>query len=113
MHGFITIPGGNALDLNSLIVPGSGYTILAGLQINDQGQIVALAQGPGGVDNYLYLTPNVPLSLVLGDSSYLPSNPPSDSNPPSNVVPEPASVFFMLAVAAYTLVKRPASRLRG
>jgi probable HAF family extracellular repeat protein len=36
IHGFITTPGGPAADLNSLIAQGSGFTIMAGIQIDDQ-----------------------------------------------------------------------------
>ena len=77
IHGFITTPGGAAYDLNSLIQQGSGYTILAGIQINDQGQIVAMAQGPDGLDHFLYLTPNEPLSTLLGGADEPPPNLPT------------------------------------
>ena len=65
------------MDLNSLIRQGSGYTILAGIGINDQGQVTTIARGPDGLDHYLYLTPNVPLSTILGTANDSPTTPPS------------------------------------
>jgi probable HAF family extracellular repeat protein len=35
IHGFLTKPGASAIDLNTLIGIGSGYTILAGIKIDD------------------------------------------------------------------------------
>ena len=100
IHGFLTMPGGAAYDLNSLIPQGSGYTILAGIQINDQGQIVAMAQGPDGLDHYLYLTPNEPLSTLFGGAYSPPANPT-----PHNA-PEPGPIFLIGLVGAWSVAKR-------
>ena len=105
IHGFLTMPGGAAYDLNSLIKQGSGYTILAGIQINDQGQIVAMAKGPDGLDHFLYLTPNEPLSTLFG-RAYDPTSSPSPSP-----VPEPSPIFLIGLVGAYSVAKRLRARL--
>jgi probable HAF family extracellular repeat protein len=105
IHGFLTMPGGAAYDLNSLIQPGSGYTILAGIQINNQGQIVAMASGPDGQDHFLYLTPNEPLGTLF-DGAY---DPPS--NPSPIPVPEPGPIFLIGLVGAYSAANRLRDRL--
>lgn len=117
IHGFLTMPGGTAYDLNSLIAPGSGYTILAGIQINDQGQIKAMASGPNGLDYYLTLTPNEPISTLFAGVYTPPAastppttpTPPTTSTPPTNpatsAVPEPGPIDLVGLVGAYALVK--------
>ena len=109
IHGFLTMPGGQAYDLNSLIPQGSGYTILAGFRINDQGQISAMATGPNGLDYYLTLTPNQPISSLFTG----PYNPPSNPNPTPTPLytPEPAPIFLLGIVGAYGLAKRLRARL--
>jgi probable HAF family extracellular repeat protein len=104
IHGFLTMPGGAAYDLNSLVQQGSGYTILAGIQINDQGQIVAMAEGPDGLGHFLYLTPNEPLSTLFSGASDPSSNP-------SHTVPEPSSIFLIGLVGAYSVANRMRARL--
>ncbi len=113
IHGFITMPGGAAYDLNSLIPQGSGYTILAGTQINDQGQISAIAQGPKGLDYFLYLTPNVPIDTLFAGTNGPPTTPPSNGNPISPPVPEPGPIFLLGLVAVCGAVKRLRARLRN
>jgi probable HAF family extracellular repeat protein len=105
IHGFLTMPGGTAYDLNSLIPQGTGYTILAGIHINDQGQIVAMAKGPDGLDRFLYLTPNEPLSTLFGGAD----DPPS--NPPPNPVPEPGPILLIGFVGACNAARRLRARL--
>ena len=107
IHGFLTVPGGAALDLNSLIQQGSGYTILAGIGINDQGQVTTIARGPDGLDHFLYLTPNVPLSTILGTANDSPTTPPSSPPPVAPpAVPEPGPIFLLGLVGACGAVKR-------
>ncbi len=71
IHGFLTRPGGPAIDLNSLIPQGAGFTIMAGVRIDDQGVILAMAQDASGATKYVTLTPNAgvqvpePTPLVL------------------------------------------------
>jgi hypothetical protein len=101
------MPGGAAYDLNSLIQPGSGYTILAGIHIDDQGQIVAMAKGPDGQDHFLYLTPNQPLSTLFGG----PYDPPPNSAPAPSTVPEPGPIFLIGLVGASRLAQRLRARL--
>jgi probable HAF family extracellular repeat protein len=100
IHGFLTMPGGVAYDLNSLIPQGSGYTILAGYQIDDQGRISAMAKGPDGLDYYVYLTPNEPLSKLFGGAY----DPPP--NPPANTAPEPAPICLLGLVVACRVAQR-------
>jgi probable HAF family extracellular repeat protein len=105
IHGFLTMPGGAAYDLNSLIQQGSGYTILAGIRINDQGQILAMAKGADGLDHFLTLTPNEPLSTLFGG----PFDPPPTPTP-SNV-PEPGPIFLIGLVGALSVARRLRARL--
>ena len=42
-HGFLWSPAGGFQDLNSLVSPGSGWTIQDALAINDRGEIVGKA----------------------------------------------------------------------
>jgi hypothetical protein len=63
MNGVIT-------DLNNLIDPSLGLLLYEGLQINDSGQILALAQDTGGSGSVVLLTPiPEPASLTLLSTS--------------------------------------------
>ncbi len=106
IHGFITTPGGAAFDLNSLISAGSGYTILAGTAINDQGTITAIALGPDGLDHELFLTPIIPLSTFLapGTSPSLPVN--------ESPVPEPGPIYLLGLVGAHFASRRLSRAIR-
>jgi hypothetical protein len=98
IHGFITTPGGPATDLNSLIQQGSGYTIMAGVKINDQGQITALARDSSGVTKFLYLNPDPSGGSI---SSACRSRP----GPPTTV-PEPTALAFLCVVGACLAARR-------
>ncbi len=114
IHGFITMPGGAAYDLNSLIAQGSGYTILAGTRISDQGQIQAIALAPNGLDYIAFLTPNVPIDTLFGGTSSSPTSPTSGGSPVSLApVPEPSTVYLVGLVAAYGTAKRWRAGLHG
>jgi MYXO-CTERM domain-containing protein len=62
--GFI---GGGLIDLNTLLEPGSGYTLLTANDINDHGQITGLAYTPEGLYHpyILSMTP-VPEASTYG-----------------------------------------------
>lgn len=91
-------------NLNSLISPGSGWTILSGLSINNLGQILAMgvnsslspSGGPG--DGYVLLTP---ADLAApGDPSY------------PTIVPEPGSLALYSLMATAVVVRRRARRTK-
>jgi hypothetical protein len=106
IHGFITTPGGTATDLNSLIQKGSGYTIMAGVQINDQGQITAIARDSSGVSKLLYLNPDPPGGSISSACRTRPG--------PPTTVPEPTALAFFCIVGAYFAARRVlSSRARG
>jgi probable HAF family extracellular repeat protein len=77
IHGFLTKPGASAIDLNTLIGNGSGYTILVGIKIDDQGRITTIARGPDGLDHLLYLTPTAPIDTLFAGTNAPPTAPPS------------------------------------
>jgi probable HAF family extracellular repeat protein len=114
IHGFVTMPGQSAIDLNTLIGNGSGYTILAGIKIDDQGQITTIARGPDGLDHLLFLTPTASI-----DSLFTATNPPL-TTPPSTLppvvsppaVPEPSLIYFVGLLTACGASKRLQARLR-
>jgi probable HAF family extracellular repeat protein len=66
-HAFLTdLEGGPMLDLNTLIPPDSGWTLLRATGINDAGQIVGIGQLPGDdVIHAFVLTPEVNQPAVL------------------------------------------------
>jgi probable HAF family extracellular repeat protein len=113
IHGFITMPGGPGIDLNSLIGNGTWYTILAGIKIDDQGQITALANGPDGLTHFLYLTPTAPIdSLFAGNNPPL-TTPPSTLPPVSPpAVPELSVLLFAGIVGVCVVSKSLRIRFR-
>ena len=60
-----------------------------------------IAKGPDGLDHYLYLTPNEPISTLFGGASNLPPVPL-----PPNTVPEPGPIYLIGLVGACSVVKR-------
>ena len=56
-HGFVYDGGGPIEDLNDLVDPSLGWTILGAVAINDSGQIAAEAYQQGGYDHAILLTP--------------------------------------------------------
>ncbi|NVN92035.1 MAG: DUF3466 family protein [Desulfuromonadales bacterium] len=65
--GFIYM-NGTMFDLNSLIAPNSGFTILRASGINDKGQIVALGKDTNFV--YVYTNPNTGSKTTYDYSTY-------------------------------------------
>lgn len=57
VHGWISDRGGPIVDLNTLIDPHSGYTIIAGGYITDDGVIGARAIAPNGEERPVKLVP--------------------------------------------------------
>jgi probable HAF family extracellular repeat protein len=55
-HAFV-YTGGQMFDLNALIPPESGWTLIEATGINNQGQIVATGTDPAGLTHAFLLTP--------------------------------------------------------
>jgi hypothetical protein len=77
LHGFfLPSPTSQAIDLNDVIGPHPGYTIIAADAINNSGQIVGYAKDANGINHFVTLDPisaNSPVpapepssALVLG-----------------------------------------------
>jgi probable HAF family extracellular repeat protein len=67
-HAFVYYGNGTIQDLNNLVDPSLGWTILGAVAINDNGQIAAEAYQHGGYDHGILLTPTTapePSSLWL------------------------------------------------
>jgi probable HAF family extracellular repeat protein len=56
-HVFLSENGGPMIDLSSLVVAGSGVTLIQALVINDRGEIAAHAKLPNGDDHAVVLLP--------------------------------------------------------
>jgi hypothetical protein len=68
-HAFRTdLAGGPMVDLNTLIPPDSGWTLLTARGINDVGQIVGTGKLPGNdiIHAYLLTPADSPTPAVLG-----------------------------------------------
>jgi probable HAF family extracellular repeat protein len=99
MAGFL-YKNGVMTNLNSLIDPKSGWTILAAESINDLGQILATGYNPsllgvnGSGEGYVLLTPSD--LAAPGDPAYV------------TIVPEPSSlaVFGMIAAGLVLRLRR-------
>jgi probable HAF family extracellular repeat protein len=66
-HAFL-YSGGQMLDLNSLIAPGSGFTLSVATGISDTGYITGYGRAPNGQQHAFLLTPAAipePSALVL------------------------------------------------
>jgi len=88
--------GGNMYDLNALLLPNSGWQLLAAYGMNDAGQIVGRGLYNGAEQAFL-LTPQTP--------SFEPAAAPAE-------VPEPAT-FFLIGVPLLGLLAiRSGSRSR-
>jgi probable HAF family extracellular repeat protein len=57
LHGYLWENGGPALDLNSLVIPGSDIRALFPYDINDRGEIAAQGVLPNGDDHAVLLIP--------------------------------------------------------
>jgi probable HAF family extracellular repeat protein len=57
LHGWLWEHGGPIVDLNRLILPGSGLTVLGGNIINDRGEIAAAGMLPNGDTHAILLIP--------------------------------------------------------
>ncbi len=57
LHGWLWEHGGPIVDLNRLILPGSGLTVLGGNVINDRGEIAAAGMLPNGDAHAILLIP--------------------------------------------------------
>ena len=113
IHGFITRPGAPAVDLNDLIAPGSGYAIVAGLSINDQGYIRAMGKDAVGMNHFMVLYP------ISGVDPNFPAlqgqGPPpisTDPAPPQNV-PEPSTLVVFAIAGSACLARRRRWRLHS
>jgi probable HAF family extracellular repeat protein len=58
-HAFL-YSGGQMLDLNDLIAPGSGFTLVRAFGINDNGYITGDGTGPGGQHAFLLIPTAIP-----------------------------------------------------
>jgi probable HAF family extracellular repeat protein len=56
-HVFLSENGGPMIDLSTLVLPGSGVTLLQALVINDRGEIAAHGKLPNGHDHAVVLLP--------------------------------------------------------
>lgn len=56
-HGFLWENGGPMIDLNTLVQPGSGLTVINGDQINDRGEIAGRGVLPNGDVHAILLIP--------------------------------------------------------
>jgi len=56
-HVFLSENGGPIIDLSTLVLPGSGVTLIQALVINDRGEIAAHAKLPNGDDHAVVLLP--------------------------------------------------------
>jgi probable HAF family extracellular repeat protein len=57
LHGWLWEHGGPIVDLNKLILPGSGLTVLGGSIINDRGELAAGGRLPNGDVHAILLIP--------------------------------------------------------
>jgi len=57
LHGFLWENGGPMIDLNALVLPGSGLTVRDGTQINDRGEIAGHGVLPNGDVHAILLIP--------------------------------------------------------
>jgi probable HAF family extracellular repeat protein len=113
IRGFLTKPGGPAIDLNTLIGNGSAYTILAGIKIDDQGRITTIARGPDALNHLLYLTPTAPIDTLFDGTNPPPTFPPSTLPPVSPpAVPEPGLVYLVGLLGSYAATRRLRARFR-
>jgi probable HAF family extracellular repeat protein len=65
IHAFL-YSGGRMLDLNGLVAPGSGLTLIDARGISDNGYITGVGQTPGGSQHAFLLSPvPEPAGLVL------------------------------------------------
>ncbi|MGP0065391.1 MAG: PEP-CTERM sorting domain-containing protein [Isosphaeraceae bacterium] len=85
-HAFM-LDNGKVIDLNSLLPPGSPWTLVAATGINDLGQIIGVGND-GGVAATFLLTPT-----SLGDPSSLP-------------VPEPTSIIGFTGILVAVIARR-------
>lgn len=66
MHAFLTTGGGRPIDLNAVLPPSTGWTLISATGINDAGQVVGYGRDGTGTGRYFLLTPNaVPEPGVL------------------------------------------------
>jgi probable HAF family extracellular repeat protein len=56
-HAFLWENGGPIVDLSTLLLPGSGVTLIEALFINDQGEIAGVGKLPNGDDHAVVLLP--------------------------------------------------------
>jgi probable HAF family extracellular repeat protein len=85
-HAFM-LDNGKVTDLNSLLPPGSNWTLVAATGINDLGQIIGI-----GVDN------GVTATFLL--------TPSSIGDPPNLPVPEPSSLIGFAGILAAVIARR-------
>lgn len=71
-HGFVSTSSGTPQDLNTLIAPGSGWTISSANAINGSGQIAGTATNTGGQVHAVLLTPT---SIVSQETNKTPASP--------------------------------------
>jgi len=57
LHGWLWEDGGPIVDLENLVLPGSGLTVIAGNLINDRGEIAGRAMLPNGDTHAILLIP--------------------------------------------------------
>lgn len=74
-YGWVSL-NGVITDLNTLIPPGSGWTILEAQGINNRGEIVAYGLGPGGVEHALLLIPSNHVPIADSQAISTPENTP-------------------------------------
>ncbi len=96
-QGFL-YQNGTMTNLTSLLPPGTGWKVTSGIAINDQGQILALANSANGVEHTILLTP-----------PNLPASP--DAVFPLMPVPEP-STLVVFGVIGLALAARELRELR-
>jgi len=58
-HEFLSENGGSTIDLSTLLLPGSGVTLIEALFINDRGEIAGVGKLPNGYDHAVVLLPCV------------------------------------------------------
>ncbi len=114
-HAFLS-DGKGLADLNSLIAPIPGFTLVSATGINASGQIAAygrFASDPSYLIHEVLLSPTG-LGVPTIDPS--PSTDPGPSTPPpvvASTVPEPASVAVFALIAAAAATRRRIGRPRA
>jgi probable HAF family extracellular repeat protein len=98
-HGFLWEKGGPAVDLNSLVAPGSGLALTEPTSINERGEIAGVGTLPNGAMHAFVLIPcgegtEGCVRAPEGVHTLTHSNSVSDLNSSTRSYVAPASAVF-------------------